>query len=289
MFERMKSGWRLAKMVRKSVSEDRNLYLFPIMTGILGVVIFAVTFLLLFIEIPVSLAPYSFYFYIIGMFIAYVAVYFVTTLILLGMLICYRSHWTDSPKGFRESLGIAWGYKSKAFEWALFYSVLIMILRAIESRFRGIGGIIIGAIGSLAITVATFFAIPAILDYKVGPIKAIEQSVLTIRKNFGATFGGIIYIDLYTTIFMLSGFFLLIVSVFLIGSALPLLLLLGIFAVSIILIILGLILNFTYLNVFKMILFDYLNGKGLPEGFDEATIRASFKRSRSSGFGTTGI
>jgi hypothetical protein len=282
----MKSGWRLARMVRKSVSRDRNLYLFPIMTGILGVVIFAVTFLLLFIMIPVSLASYDFYFYIIGVFIAYVAVYFVTTLILLGMLICYRSHRTDSPNGFRESLGKAWGYKSKAFEWALFYSVLIMILRSIESRFRGIGGIVIGAIGSFAITVATFFAIPAILDYNVGPIRAIEHSVSIIRKNFGATFGGIIYIDLYTTIFTLSGLLLLIFSVFLIGSALPLVLLL---AISIILIILGLILNFTYLNVFKMILFDYLNGKGLPEGFDEATIRASFKRSRSSGFGAAGI
>ena len=54
MFERMKSGWRLARMVRKSVSRDRSLYLFPILTGILGVVIFAVTFLLLFIEIQIS-------------------------------------------------------------------------------------------------------------------------------------------------------------------------------------------------------------------------------------------
>jgi hypothetical protein len=43
------------------------------------------------------------------------------------------------------------------------------------------------------------------------------------------------------------------------------------------------------MNVFKMILFDYLNGKGLPEGFDEATIRASFKKSRYLGSGGTGI
>ena len=289
MFERMKSGWRLARMVRKSVSRDRSLYLFPILTGILGVVIFAVTFLLLFIEIPVSSSSSNFYFYIIGLFVAYVAVYFVTSLILLGMLICYRSFNTDSPKSFRESLEMAWGYKAKAFEWALFYSVLLMILRAIESRFRGIGGIIVGAIGSFAITVATFFAIPAILDFNVGPIKAVEQSVSTIRKNFGTTFGGIIYIDLYTTIFTLGGFLLLMASIFLIGSALPLILLLAIFAISIILIILGLILNFTYMNVFKMILFDYLNGKGLPEGFDEATIRACFKKSRYLGSGGTGI
>jgi hypothetical protein len=34
------------------------------------------------------------------------------------------------------------------------------------------------------------------------------------------------------------------------------------------------------MNVLKFILYDYFNGKGLPEGFDETTINTAMKRKR---------
>jgi len=49
------------------------------------------------------------------------------------------------------------------------------------------------------------------------------------------------------------------------------------------LIALGIIFNFTYMNVLKLVLFDYINGRGLPEGFNEADINAAIKRRGSGG------
>ena len=97
------------------------------------------------------------------------------------------------------------------------------------------------------------------------------------------TFGGMAYVDLYTLIFILLGFFLIIGAIFIMGSlALPLILLPLIFAVGVILIVFGLILKFTYMNVLKLILYDYFNGKGLPQGFDENTINAAMKKKRGN-------
>lgn len=277
MFERLKAGWRLARSVRKSVSKEKSIYVYPIVSGIVSLGIFVFTLISLFIAVPTT-NPNADFIYFLGLFLAYVIVWFFSTIIVLSMLISYRAFNSGSPISFRNALGKAWSYRRFALEWGLFYGILIMILRVIESRVRGIGGIVIGVMGSLIITAATFFAIPAILDYRVGPIKAVERSVSTIRKNFGQTFGGVAYIDLYTLVFSLSGFALFILGIVLIGSLLPPILVPVLIAGGAVLIIVGLVLNFTYMNVLKLVLFDYTNGKGLPEGFDENEINMAIKR-----------
>ncbi|MCL4452551.1 MAG: DUF6159 family protein [Candidatus Thermoplasmatota archaeon] len=275
MFESMKSGWHLAGQVRKSISGNKKLYIYPALSGIVSVIIFALTFFILILEIPIS--GYTYYYYIAGIFVAYVLVYFFATLIIMAMMISYRSVETNNPVTLIEAFSSTKKYTVKAFQWAILYSVLLMILRAIESRVRGIGGIIIASIGSFAITVATFFVVPVILDYNTGPIKAIKMSVDTIKSHFGNTFGGVIYIDLYTLIFTGGGFLLLIVSVILFGAGIPLIVIAVTAVIAVIMIVLGLILNFTYMNIFKLILFDYVNGKGLPDGIDENLLNLSIR------------
>ena len=282
MFERMKSGWRLARSVRKSVSRDRGIYTYPIISGLVSVIVFVSTIIALFISVP-SGSPYLYLIYFIALFIAYVVVWFLSTLVVLSMLIAYRAFNSGSPVSIRAAFGEAWTYRRVAFEWGLFYGVLMMILRIIESRIRGIGGIILGAIGAFIISAATFFAVPAILDYRSGPIKAVEQSVSVIRRNFGQTFGGVAYIDLYTLIFALSGFGLFILGIVLMGSSIGIIAPLVLIAAGVILLIVALILNFTYMNILKLVLFDYANGKGLPEGFDEQEINKAIKRRGSGG------
>ncbi|MCL5788122.1 MAG: DUF6159 family protein [Candidatus Thermoplasmatota archaeon] len=281
MFERLRAGWRLAKEVRLSVSKDKSMYMFPIASGLLGVFIFIFTLFMVFFAFSSSVYNSTGIIFILAFFVASIVVMFTTTYFLLAMLIAYRSFNSGNPISFKIALSKTWEYKKYAFEWAIFYTIIVSIIRAIESRIRGIAGMLIGIIGSLTITIATFFAVPAILEEKVGPIKAIESSIHTIRRNFGMTFGGVAYVDLYTLIFILLGFFLIMGSIFIMGSvALPFIFFLLIIALGAILVVFGLILKFTYMNVLKFILYDYFNGKGLPEGFDETTINTAMKRKR---------
>ena len=279
----MKAGWRLAKTVRQSVARNSGIFYYPIISGIVSVAVFIAIFVSLFVAIPLSSGGDTILFYLGSLFLAYILIAFISTYILLSMLIAYRAFNSGNPVTIRNSLGKAWEYRLQALEWSVFYSVLIMILRIIESRMRGIGGMVIGVMGSLMITIATFFAVPSILDNRSGPIKAIEQSVSTIRKNFGETFGGVAYVDLYTLVFTLSGVIIFILGLVVLSSILPLIFVASIVVVGLILIALGLILNFTYMNVLKLVIFDYINGRGLPQGFNEADINAAIKRRGSGG------
>ncbi len=279
----MKAGWRLAKTVRQSVARNSGIFYYPIISGIVSVAVFIAISVSLFVAIPLSSGGDTILFYLGSLFLAYILIAFISTYILLSMLIAYRAFNSGNPVTIRNSLGKAWEYRLQALEWSVFYSVLIMILRIIESRMRGIGGMVIGVMGSLMITIATFFAVPSILDNRSGPIKAIEQSVSTIRKNFGETFGGVAYVDLYTLMFTLSGVIIFMLGLVVLSSILPLIFVASIVVVGLILIALGLILNFTYMNVLKLVLFDYINGRGLPQGFNEADINAAIKRRGSGG------
>ncbi|MHB1708864.1 MAG: DUF6159 family protein [Thermoplasmataceae archaeon] len=277
MFERMKAGWRLAKQVRHSVSKDRTLYLFPILSGLVGVFLFAMTFLALFISFPVGSSG-SDYLYLLGFILAYIIVGFFSTYFLMSMLIAYRAYAGGNSISFRSAMSQGWEFKTQILEWAVFYTILVMILRVIESRFRGIVQLLVATAGSLMIAMATFFAVPAILNNKVGPIKAVEESVSTIKKNFGPTFGGVAYVDLYTLIFTLGGFLIILLFIFLSSSVASLLIMISGIAAGLIIMAFGLILNYTYLNVLKLVLFDYVNGKGLPEGFNEVDIKNAIRR-----------
>jgi hypothetical protein len=275
----MKAGWRLARLIRKSVSKSRGIFYYPLISGIVSVAVFAVSFISLFITISFNFSSATVAIYAGGFVLAYIITGFLSTLILLSMLMAYRAYNSGTPISLREAFGKAWSYRKQAMEWALFYTLLVMILRIIESRFRGIGQIVVGAIGSMMIAIATFFAIPSILDNRSGPIRAVKESVATITKNFGQTFGGVAYVDLYTLIFTLSGLLLLFGGIFLIPVTL-LLIPVVIIVAGVLFMILGVVLNYTYMNVLKLVLFDYLNGKGLPEGFSEDDIRSAIKRKR---------
>ena len=279
----MKAGWRLAKTVRKSVARDRRIFLYPLLSGMVSATVFILIFVSLSVAIPVTSGGDTVLFYIGSIFLAYILIAFFSTYILLSMLIAYRAFNSGNPITIRNSMRKAWKYRLQALEWSVFYSVLIMILRVIESRIRGIGGMVMGVMGSFMITIATFFAIPAILDNRSGPIKAVEQSVSTIRKNFGETFGGVAYVDLYTMAFTFIGVVLFILGLLVLSSMLPLIIVAVIVIVGLILMAIGLIFNFTYMNVLNLVLFDYINGKSLPQGFDEVDINAAIKKKGSRG------
>ncbi len=271
-FTGLRAGWGLARSVRSMVSGDRGLLVYPVVSGIIGVILFGLSFAgALFI-------PFNFpteWKLIAGMVLAYFVTGFVTTYFLVAMLISFKSYETGSKIGIGEALAKTRPYTIRILEWALFYTVLVMLLRAIESRFRGISQIIVAGIGSMGITIATFFAVPAILEKKVGPIDAVKESFGTIRRTIGPVFGGVAYIDLYTLVFTLGGVLVAIAGGILVpGIALKL----AAIGVGVALLVIGLVLNFTYFNILKLLLYDYLTEGKLPEGIDEGLLQQSIKR-----------
>lgn len=271
-FTGLRAGWGLAKSVRALVSGDRGLLVYPVISGVIGIFLFGLSFagsLLFPVKFPLEWKI------IMGMVIAYFITGFVSTYFLLAMLISFKSYEAGEKIGIAEALSRTRPYTVRVLEWALFYTVLVMILRAIESRFRGISQIIVAGIGSIGITVATFFAVPAILEKKVGPIDAVRESFGTIRRTIGPVFGGVAYIDLYTLVFILGGIFIAIAGgMFIPGITLKIITI----GIGVALLVIGLVLNFTYFNILKLLLYDYLNEGKLPEGIDKVLLEQSIRR-----------
>lgn len=271
-FERLKAGWALARSVRSMVSNDRRLLIYPLVSGVIGIILFAGSFLgALFI--PVNIQTH--WRMIIGLVIAYVVTGFVSTYFLVAMLIAFKSFESGEVIGMGKALSMTRPYSGKILLWAIFYTILVMILRVIESRFRGVSQVIVAVIGSLGITVATFFAIPAILEKKVGPIDAVKESVATIRRTIGPIFGGVAYIDLYTMIFALSGIVIAFAGFIV---AMPIVLKAAVIVIGVALLAIGMILNYTYFNILKLLIYDYFNGGKLPSQIDETVLQNAIKR-----------
>lgn len=278
MFENIKAGWALGKQVRKLVFSDHDLVLYPILSA---VVIFAEMFaifasLFIFSGFNPNVSSVA---YIVALFLFYLVSTFTSTYILVALLLAFRAYASGHKISMGEAFSQTAQYAKLILEWAIFFSIILLIVRLIEQRLGAIGRIIFGLAAGIAIGIATIFVVPVIIDNKVGPIKAMKQSAEFFVRNFGKTFGGFIYSDLYNLMFIGSGILLIVLGALVAGAS-------GILGVAVIifgfiLMVFGMIMNFLTLNVFKLILYEYMNGKPLPNGISEELVKNAVKKKQA--------
>ncbi len=286
MFENVVSGWKIASAIRKLALQDRGLLLYPIISAIIMIVEAIAVFVPLAL---LSLVTYSSYggsygiLFIIALFIYYVIVYFTATYILVAMLLAFRGYEDGKKIGVGAALSQASAYSVVILEWALFEAIVTMVIRAIEQRLGALGGLIFGLAASIAMSVATAFAIPIIVDKKMGPISTLKESTGFIIRNFGKTFGGLLFTDLYAMIFSLSGFVMVMAAFFTIAVSVVVAIIVGI--VGIILILYGAMLNYILGNIYKFVLYDVVNGGKVPKGITKDLLMSGIKQKRNKGSG----
>ncbi len=287
MFENIKNGWKIGKAVRKIVSRDKSLMLYPIVAVVISIIAFLLIFGIgLFSAFVISggnihnsMHGAGSMIFIITIFISYIAIEFISVYVNIALLIAFKSFINGKKLKMMDAFGKAVHYRKNILEWAIFYSIIIMLLNIIESRFRGLGRLVIGFIGSLAITAATFFVVPVILEKNIGPIGAIKESVNTIYHKFGQTFGGVAYIDLYSFIFVIAGILIILGSILFLIPVLAVFIIF--FIIGIIFLIYGIVYGATLREVFRLIVYDYANGKALPKEIDVKTLNSAIKKNKN--------
>ena len=274
MFSNLKKGWALGKATRKVVFKDKKLIVFPLVAAI--AVIFEIIAILLPSTLFLMVYSNSFYYYILILLLFYFIVTFTSTYVIMAMFIGFRGFSKGQKIGFRDAFKQVKPYTKLIAEWSLFYAVIIVGIRLLESRMRGIAGMIFGAAIAFAIGIATLFVVPVILDKKLSPIKAIKESSSFIIKNFGKAFGGLAYVDLYglAIIFLgillaVAGFFLISLSLFA-GAAI---LMVGIGIIAI-----GAMITSMLSNIFRLIIYDFVSYGKVPEGFTADMLKNAVKK-----------
>lgn len=276
MFSNIKKGWAIGKATRKLVFQDRRLMVFPLVSGL------AVIAEMLAILLPstILLMNYAnpFYYFILILIIFYFVVTFTSTYIIMAMFIGFRAFSSGKEIGIKDAFRQVKPYSKLIVEWSLFYAVIIVGIRLLESRIRGIAGLIFGAAIAFAIGIETIFVVPVILDKKLGPIKALKESSSFIIKNFGKAFGGLTYTDLYGFAIIFLGVLALIAGLFL--ASINLFIGAGVVLLGIGIIAIGAIITSMLSNIFRLIMFDFASYGTVPEGFTADMLKNAVKQKR---------
>lgn len=192
MFAKFARSWSLVKASAGVLRQDKELLVFPAISVVASLLVMASFVLPLFGLLdfkalqqgerePAWLYAWVFLFYLAQYFVIF---YFNTALVGAAMI---RLRGGDPT--LRDGLQIAWSKAGKILGYALIAATVGMILRAIEERAGTIGKWVAGLFGA-AWTVATFLTVPVLVSRDVGPLDAVKESALLLKKTWGENLAG---------------------------------------------------------------------------------------------------
>ncbi len=179
---RLSRGWQLTKLSFNVIRKDKEILLFPIISGI-ALILMAASFF----------GTYYFAFgfdnintYLLAAF--FIAFYFVSAFIVVffnvALVSCAMLRLNGGDPTFSYGIKMATSRLKYILEWALLSATVGLVLQAISSRSGVIGKVIIGMIG-FAWSVATYFVVPIIAFEQMGPFKAIKRSASILKGSWG--------------------------------------------------------------------------------------------------------
>ena len=265
-FELMKMSWRVLMM-------DRELILFPIMSGIsvlvlaaamAGIGLGAGTFDRVAAEgAEESVGALDAVIGLIFVFGSSALVIFFNAALVAAALERLRGGDPNIGSGLRA----ASARLPQILAWALISVIVSIILQALRER-GGIAGQVASMIGGVAWSLATFFVIPVLVAEGVGPIEGIRRSAGLLRQTWGRQIAASFGFGLVSIV----GVILAVVPAALLFFVHPLL---GI-AVGIPLVALALGTVSALEGIFKAALYDFANGD-TPHGFDRSTLANAYR------------
>jgi hypothetical protein len=187
LFTRLSNGWTITMNSFQILKENKQLIIFPILSGISMILILGSFGTAFFAaagwnvdninnEDPLLNYALIFLFYFVNYF---VVVFFNTALIH-----CTRLYFKGEEVTVSKGLNFALSRLSAILLWALFAATAGTILKIIQENVGWIGKIITGLIG-VVWSIATFFVVPVIAYENAGPLQAFKRSTQIMKEKWG--------------------------------------------------------------------------------------------------------
>ncbi len=194
---RLAQSWALVKASAAVLRSDRKLLVFPLLSGACTLLVVA-SFL-----VPLALGgalarlddgapppwawPLAFVFYL--------SQYFVIFFFNAALVGAARIRLDGGTPTVADGLRLAASRWQDILGYAAIAATVGLVLRMIEERAGFIGRWIVGLIG-VAWTVATFLAVPVLVNERLGPVDAVKRSAGLLRRTWGENLIGNIGIGL---------------------------------------------------------------------------------------------
>jgi membrane-anchored glycerophosphoryl diester phosphodiesterase (GDPDase) len=281
MFERIMRSFELVKASWRILMEDKKLLAFPILSGIVTLLVIA-TFVL-----PLNgldLFTTNSITGIVLLFLFYLVSYFVVIFFNVGLVSCVHAKMTGKDMTVKEGLAAAASHLGSIIAWAVIAATVGLILHMIEDRAGFLGQIaasIVGGVWSLV----TLFVIPVLAFEDKNVFSAMKESLELFKKTWGESVVGTISISL---IFAAIGFvgLLLVLGTLFIGDATLFYVALVLF---IVLVAILAILASAMQGIFTVALYTYAKTGSAPGILPPGVIENAFAPSNQQRFGPGNI
>jgi len=205
-FDRLSNGWKIAMNSFKVLQANKQLIIFPILSGIALLLVIASFFtgMLAYsgwdFDNMEELGTVTTYFLI---FLFYIANYFVIVFFNMALIHCTRLYFHGEEVTVRKGLQFSMSRVGAIFSWAVFAAVVGTILKAIQENSGIVGKIITGIIG-IVWNIATFFVVPVIAYENLGPLQAFKRSSQMMKEKWGESLAATFSLGLIQFILMIG-------------------------------------------------------------------------------------
>ena len=188
---RLSNGWTIAMNSFKVLKENKQLIVFPILSG-LSMILILGSFItvalglegwdLKHIHKPNTISNYAiiFGFYIVN--------YFVVVFFNMALVHCTSLYFKGEEVTVRKGMDFSLSRIGTIFAWAVFAGSVGAVLKIIQENVGTLGKIITGLVG-IVWGIATFFVIPVIAYENLGPIDALRRSTDLMKQKWGESIG----------------------------------------------------------------------------------------------------
>lgn len=267
--------WSLMGASWQVLKQDREILIFPLMSGICCLLVLA-SFAIPILssgnwEIPdEEVSKEQGIMYYGPLFLFYFCTYFIIVFFNSAIIACATIRMQGGDPTVGDGFRAALARIHLIFGWALVSATVGLVLRIIEDRSKTVGRIVAGLLG-MAWAVVSFLVVPILVVEKKGPVQALKESTILLKETWGEQLVGNFSFGL---IFFLLGIpaYILIALGFFSGSFVVMATC-TLFAV-IYLIVIALIQS-ALQAIFQAAVYLYARDGGAPTGFDPELLADS--------------
>lgn len=206
-FTKMSNGWELAMSSFKVLNANKQLLIFPILSGLSLLLVLGGSGYVMFSGAGwgldnLQLDQGALY---LVVFLYYVVNYFIIVFFNMALIHCTRLYFDGEEVSISKGLQFSVSRIHVILPWALFAATIGTILQAIQENAGWLGKIITGLIG-IVWGVATFLVVPILAYEKLGPVDAVKRSGQLMKQKWGEGIGASFSFGLiFFLVFIISG------------------------------------------------------------------------------------
>lgn len=277
MFERISNGFAMAKSSWHVVMSDKKLLWFPVVSGLMFLVVVASFWIPLGILFEqgklldangkphIWFYPVAFAFYFCTNFV----IVFCNAALVSCALMKFNGQETTLGDGFRAAMSRL----PQIFMWALVSATVGMLLKAIENANEKVGYWIAAILGT-AWSIMTYFVVPILVVEKVGPFQAVSRSTKVMKQTWGEALTGKMGIGLFLFLLSIPLIILFVISI-VVMMKMQMVGLIMLIATGI-LFLLYLAVSAALNTVFMTAVFQFATEDKVPEGFERRSLAHAF-------------